>query len=307
MHYSRRDILKLLSGVAIGSTLPATVLAKPQMKELITRKIPASGELLPVVGMGTWQTFDVGRSPVARADVKAVLKEFVAQGGKLIDSSPMYGSSEEVVGDLATELGLHQQLFMATKVWTSGEGAGIRQMETSMKLLQRAPIDLMQVHNLVDYDTHKKTLKRWKEEGKIKYIGITHYTTGSYNALANIIKRDSIDFVQFNYSIVTREAENYLLPLASEKKVAVIINRPFESGELFSRLKGKSIPEWAKEFDCTSWGQFMLKYIISHPAVTCAIPATAKVHHLRDNMGAAYGRLPDDIDRKKMVKVFDSI
>lgn len=308
MQYTRRDLLKLLTGAAIGVGFSSHGLAsQSSMKTLITRKIPGSGESLPVVGMGTWQTFDVGSTANARADVKEVLKEFVALGGKLIDSSPMYGNSEEVVGDLAADLNVQSSLFMATKVWTTGESAGIRQMENSMKLLRSKPIDLMQVHNLVDYATHYKTLMRWKAENKIRYIGITHYTTGSYANLASIIKRDSIDFVQFNYSIITREAESYLLPLAAEKKVGVIINRPFESGGLFSKLKGKALPTWASEFDCTSWGQFMLKYIIAHPAVTCVIPATSKVHHLKDNMNAGYGSLPDENTRKKMVKFFESI
>lgn len=280
---------------------------KLMTQQIIEKAIPSTGEKIPAIGMGTWQTFDVGSSATKRSSLEEVLKLFVDMGGKLIDSSPMYGSSEEVVGDLAQKLGLHSSLFMATKVWTSGEEKGRQQMNESMDLLKVQKLDLMQVHNLVDYKTHLKTLQGWKEEGKIRYIGITHYTTSSYPDLMRVIKENKLDFVQFNYSMQTREAEKSILPLAADRGVAVIINRPFEGGNIFARAKGKELPAWAADFDCHSWGQFFLKYIISHPAVTCAIPATDKPKHLKDNMGAAYGKLPDSDTRKKMVNYFNSL
>jgi diketogulonate reductase-like aldo/keto reductase len=302
---SRRHLLQLALKAGAASCL-APILNTTAMNfitakaTLIKRSIPGTGELLPVVGLGTWQTFDVGPSPVSRADVKEVLRLFADLGGTLIDSSPMYGRSEEVVGDLSVALKLQKKLFMATKVWTQGEQAGIKQMETSMREMQARPLDLMQIHNLVDWRTHIKTLRRWKEEQRIRYIGITHYLVSAFDELERIIKTEPIDFVQLNYNIATRDAAKRLLPLAAEKKVAVIVNRPFESGALFSAVKGKPLPAWANDFDCQSWGQFFLKYILGHPAITCVIPATAKPKHLTDNMQAGYGRLPDEATRKKM-------
>jgi diketogulonate reductase-like aldo/keto reductase len=302
---SRRHLLQLALKAGAASCL-APILNTTAMNfitakaTLIKRSIPGTGELLPVVGLGTWQTFDVGPSPVSRADVKEVLRLFADLGGTLIDSSPMYGRSEEVVGDLSVALKLQKKLFMATKVWTQGEQAGIKQMETSMREMQARPLDLMQIHNLVDWRTHIKTLRRWKEEQRIRYIGITHYLVSAFDELERIIKTEPIDFVQLNYNIATRDAAKRLLPLAAEKKVAVIVNRPFESGALFSAVKGKPLPAWANDFDCQSWGQFFLKYILGHPAITCVIPATAKPKHLTDNMQAGYGRLPDETTRKRM-------
>lgn len=304
-HFSRRQILDmaLKAGAAFG-LMPflntAAMTQNTAKSTLIKRPIPSTGELLPAVGLGTWQTFDVGPSPVSRAQVQEVLRLFAEMGGTLIDSSPMYGKSEEVVGDLSVKLGLQQKLFMATKVWTKGEQAGIKQMETSMQEMQARPLDLMQIHNLVDWQTHLKTLRRWKGEKRIRYLGITHYLVSAFPDLERIIKTEPIDFVQLNYNIVTREAAQRLLPLAADKGVAVIVNRPFESGSLFSTVKSKPLPEWANEFDCKSWGQFFLKYILGHPAITCIIPATAKPTHLTDNMQAGYGNLPDETTRKKM-------
>ncbi|WP_146897737.1 aldo/keto reductase [Adhaeribacter aerolatus] len=304
--YSRRKLLQLALKAGAASCLVPFINPTNYMDfitakaTLIKRAIPGTGELLPVMGLGTWQTFDVGPSPVSRADVKEVLRLFAELGGKLIDSSPMYGRSEEVVGDLSVDLKLQKKLFMATKVWTQGEQNGIKQMETSMQEMQARPLDLIQIHNLVDWRIHLKTLRRWKEEQRIRYLGITHYLASAFDDLERIIKTEPVDFVQLNYNIVTRQAANRLLPLAAEKKVAVIVNRPFESGALFSSVKGKPLPAWASEFDCQSWGQFFLKYILGHPAITCVIPATAKPKHLTDNMQAGYGRLPDEATRKKM-------
>lgn len=273
---------------------------------LIKRPIPGTDESLPVIGMGTWQTFDVGNNAAARQNLSEVLKTFVARGGSVIDSSPMYGRSEEVVGDLAKELDVLSELFMATKVWTRGRQAGIHQMEQSMQEMRTVPMDLMQVHNLVDYHTHMETLRKWKAEGKIRYIGITHYTDSAHDDLAALIRKDQLDFVQLNYSINDRHAEKELLPLARDKGVAVLINRPYGGGGLFGRVKGKPLPDWAADLDIASWGQYFLKFIVSHPAVNCAIPATSKVHHMEDNMGAAYGKLPDESSRREMVRYFES-
>ncbi len=228
-------------------------------------------------------------------------------GGSVVDSSPMYGRAEEVVGDLTAELALRPSLFLATKVWTSGRDAGVRQMEESFRLLKTQTIDLMQIHNLVDWKTHTATLTQWKQQGRVRYIGITHYHEGAYDDLERLIKTRQYDFVQLNYSIAEREAENSILPLAQETGVAVIANRPFAKASLFSRVRGKQVPEWARDFECTSWAQFFLKYIVSHPALTCAIPATSNPKHMQDNMMAGVGRLPDAETRRRMAKFVDDL
>jgi diketogulonate reductase-like aldo/keto reductase len=271
------------------------------------RPIPRSGELLPMVGLGTYQAFGVGPDRSERDPLKEVLRLFVEHGGSLVDSSPMYGTAESVVGDLADEEGLIPKLFMATKVWTTGRDAGIRQMEESMRRMKVKRMDLMQIHNLQDWKTHAKTLKEWKAADRIRYTGITHYHSGAYDELERLLKTKEFDFVQFNYSISEREAELSVLPLARDTGTAVIINRPFAQASLFSRVRGKELPPWAAEFDCKSWGQFFLKYILSHPAVTCIIPATSKPHHLVDNMGAGVGKLPDAAMRKKMAEYMDAL
>jgi diketogulonate reductase-like aldo/keto reductase len=268
---------------------------------LLTRRIPATGEALPAIGLGTWQTFDVG--PGERAGLEGVLRAFVDLGGSVVDSSPMYGRSEEVVGDLAAKLGVQSALFLATKVWTSGKTAGVRQMEASMRKLRTARIDLMQVHNLVDVETHLDTLAEWKREGRVRYVGVTHYTAGQHEAVARVLATHPVDFVQINYSVGEREAERRLLPLARERGVAVLANRPFGGGDLFRRLRSRPLPAWAAEIDCTSWAQVLLKFVISHTAITCAIPATSQVTHLRDNMQAAHGRLPDAALRARIAAV----
>ncbi|XOV94248.1 MAG: aldo/keto reductase [Bacteroidota bacterium] len=274
-----------------------------QLQETVMkRKIPSSGELLPVVGVGTWQTFDVGSGTTEREPLKEVLKILLGKGGTVVDSSPMYGRSEGVVGDLSTELEVNDQLFMATKVWTSGEAAGISQMNRSFALMKRKTIDLMQIHNLIDWQTHLNTLRSWKEDGKIRYLGITHYTSYAYDEIESILKSEKLDFLQINYSIVSRKVEERIIPLAQEKGVAVIINQPYESGSLFRNVKGKELPTYAKEFDCNSWGHFFLKWILSNPAVTCVIPGTDNPKHMIDNMGAGIGRLPDQELRNRMIK-----
>ncbi len=283
--------------------MPATADAAAPIK----RPIPASGELLPVAGLGTYQSFDVGRGAPERDPLREVLRLFVERGGKLIDSSPMYGSSESVLGDLAAELGLAERLFMATKVWTSGRDAGIAQMQESLRRMKVKRMDLMQIHNLLDWKTHSSTLKQWREAGLIRYSGVTHYHSGSYDELERAIRTKDFQFVQFNYSIVEREAEQRLLPLARELGVAVIVNRPFAQASLFTRVRGTEVPEWAAEFDCRSWAQFFLKYILAHTAVTCVIPATSKPKHLLDNMMAGAGKLPDEATRRKMAAFMDKL
>ncbi|HEV7607216.1 MAG TPA: aldo/keto reductase [Steroidobacteraceae bacterium] len=265
--------------------------------KLLMRRIPSSGESIPAIGLGTSGPFEVGADDAARAPLRDVLAGFFAGGAALIDTSPMYSTAEAVLGDLLTP---EQQAkaFIATKVWTPGSGAaaeqkGIEQMQRSMALLKHKRIELMQVHNLVDLNVHLKTLTRWKAEDKIKYIGVTHYTTSSYPDLIAIIAREKIDFVQFNYSVTTREAELKLLPLCADKGVAVLINRAFEDGNLFTKVQGKALPAWAEEFGAKSWAQVFLKFVLANPAVTCVIPATGKFKNLVDNLSAGMGPLPN--------------
>ena len=281
--------------------------AQADNKSPIKRTIPKSGEQLPVVGVGTYQTFDVGPKAPERAELKQVLLDFATLGGNVIDSSPMYGQSERVVGDLTAELGNRDKYFFATKVWTSGQQSGVRQMEQSLKLMRAARMDLMQIHNLLDLEVHTQTLREWKASGKIRYLGITHYHAGAHAELEKLVKTNAYDTVQFNYSMSEREAEARLLPACRDAGVAVVINRPFAQANLFGRVKGKPLPEWAAEFDCTSWAQFFLKYLLGHPAVTCVIPGTRRVAHLKDNMQAGMGRLPDEALRKRMVQYLDTL
>lgn len=302
---ARRRALKILSAsIGIAMTMPSAQ-SQSNANTLIKRPIPKSDkgrDTLPVVGVGTWQTFDVSPQAPERAELKQVLHEFVAHGGTVVDSSPMYGEAERVVGDLTTELGNRDQLFFATKIWTSGQQAGVRQMEQSFKLMRTSRMDLMQIHNLLDLNVHTRTLRDWKASGKIRYMGITHYHADAHADLEKLIKTNTYDTVQFNYSMAEREAEARLLPACVEAGVAVIINRPFAQANLFGRVKGKPLPAWAAEFDCTSWAQFFLKYLLGHPAVTCVIPGTRRVTHLQDNIQAGMGRLPDAALRKRMVE-----
>ena len=304
LNFSRASSLsrREFGRVALGAGAFALAGEFAMAESILRKPIPKTGELLPAIGLGTWQTFDVGAVQSSRDPLKEVLREFVRFGGSVIDSSPMYGKSESVVGALAAELGVHKQLFLATKVWTRGREAGIRQMEESFKRLRTQRMDLMQVHNLLDYRTHLATLGRWKEQGKVRYIGVTHYTASAHDELARVLASEDVDFVQVNYSIAERDAEQRLLPLAAEKRIAVLANRPLAAGELFGRVRGRSLPPWAKEIGCASWAQFFLKFSISHPAITCAIPATSKVEHLVDNMRAALGPLPDAATRERMAR-----
>ena len=298
---SRRDALKIIAYTGAG------IICDPQSsftsaKDMLSRTIPSSGEKIPVVGLGTWRQFDVSNSSSDRKPLLDVLKKMSAIGGKVIDSSPMYARSEEVIGDLSQESGIADQFFYATKVWTRGRQEGIDQMNASFKKMRRSKMDLMQVHNLVDWQTHLQTLRGWKEEGKVRYLGITHYIDSAHDDLEKIIRTGRLDFVQFNYSIRSRHAEQRLLAAARDNGTAVIINQPFESGSLFDHVKGKPLPAWAADLEIKNWAQFFLKYIISHPAVTCAIPGTSDPHHVVENMQAAYGMMPDEKYRKKMVE-----
>ena len=267
---------------------------------MLTRPIPSDGAHVPAVGLGTWRAFDVGPARAEREPLPDVLAQFVARGGRVVDSSPMYGAAESVVGDLAGALGLTDQLFIATKVWTTGREAGLAQMEQSRRRLGVRRLDLIQVHNLVDWRTHLATLREWKAAGRVRYVGVTHYTSSAYDELERVLRREPLDFVQVNYSLGEREAERRILPLARERGVAVLVNRPFSGGGLLERVAARALPPWASELDCQTWAQLFLKWILAHPAVTCVIPATSRPPHLADNMAAGHGRLPDTAMRDRL-------
>ena len=301
---TRREAARLIGTTAGGLLLPIErAQAKAESSAMLTRTIPSSGEELPVIGLGTWQAFDVDLTADNRRQLGEVLSLFVKLGGRVIDTSPMYGRAEDVIGELTAALGIRDKVFLATKVWTRGTENGIKSMDRSMTLLQAKKIDLMQVHNLVDVQTQLATLREWKSQGRIRYFGITHYEAGAFGEVEKIMRSEKLDFVQINYSLMEREAEERLLPLAQGRGVAVIVNRPFGGGDLFSRTRSKPLPDWAAEFDCRSWAQFFLKWIVSNSAVTCTIPATNKPQHLEDNMLAGIGRLPDAKMRQRMVEL----
>jgi diketogulonate reductase-like aldo/keto reductase len=273
---------------------------------LITRAVPKSGQSLPVIGLGTWQVLE--RDDAAEGEDSAeVLRRLAEVPGSVVDTSPMYGRAEAVLGQLLAATGLREHLFLATKVWTDGERAGIDQMQRSFELIGVDALDLIQVHNLLDWRVHLKQLRAWHDQGRVRHVGVTHYHSGAYDQLEAVLKQEPLDFVQFNYSLVEREAEARLLPLAAERGVAVIINRPFVQCRMFAKVKGQALPDWAAEFDCQSWAQFFLKFVVGHEAVTCAIPATAKPRHMTDNLGAGRGRLPDLKMRARMASWFEAM
>src|SRR6202795_459250 len=300
---TRRAFLKS-GAVALGAMLMP---AESSGDGVLERRIPKTGESVPAIGLGTWQVFDVAGHAADMAQARDTLKAFVGLGARVVDSSPMYGSSESVTGQLASELGVRAKLFVATKVWTSGRQAGIRQMEDSMRRLRIERLDLMQVHNLVDAGTHLATLSDWKASGRVRYAGVTHYNAGAHAELERFIKRGDIDFIQVNYSLAEPEAERRLLRAAADSGAAVIVNRPFAEGAMFRRVKGKPVPEWAKEIGCASWAQFFLKWILGQPAVTCVIPATRNPAHVIDNVNAAAGPPPDEAMRMRMSGYFHSL
>lgn len=303
----RRRFLSSLAASSMMFAMPALA-ARPSQKQPLLKKIPSSGESIPAVGMGTWLTFDVDEEQHgARSARVKVLEKFFQMGGGLIDSSPMYGFSEEVLGYCLNKLSYPETLFAATKVWVEGKQQGIYEMERSAKLWGVPRFDLMQIHNMLDWEIHWETLQDWKKSGRIRYIGITTSHGSRHKAMEKALQLHDFDFVQLTYNIRDREAESRLLPLAQEKGIAVIANRPFRRADLFSQVEGKTLPMWAREFDCENWAQFFLKYIISHPAISCAIPATSQVKHMQENMGAAYGKLPEAEMRKKMQRYFRDI
>lgn len=286
---------EFLLAAAASPLLLRSAMAAPA--KMITRKIPRSGEALPVIGMGTWQTFDTDDT----ASLKPVMRTFVDGGAKLVDSSPMYGRAETAVGEVGGPL--RDKLFLATKVWTSGREAGEKQMAESMRRMKAgATLDLMQIHNLLDWQTHLATMRKWKADGKFRYLGITHYQLGAFPEMERILRTEKLDFVQLPYSIGVREAEKRLLQAAADTGTAVIVMRPFEAGALFGKIRSQPLPAFAAEFDARTWAQFFLKYILAHPAVTCAIPATNKAEHMADDLSAGVGKLPDAAQRRKMIE-----
>jgi diketogulonate reductase-like aldo/keto reductase len=303
-HFLGTMAMALSSGAA-GAASPSPGGAQ-QSRELVKRKIPSAtnGESVPVIGMGTWNTFDVGGGASERAPLVKVLEMFYAAGARLIDSSPMYGNAESVTGDLVQQLGKQSSTFYATKVWTSGRDKGLAQIDRSMRAMRTQRLDLLQIHNLVDWRTHAASLRQLKSDGKIRYAGVTHYTVGAHSEIESVLRAAPFEFAQFNYSIGTRAAEQRLLPYCQEHGIGVLINRPFEEGALFTRVRNRKLPGYAKEIGCTSWAQLFLKYIVSHPAVTCVIPATSRAEHMQDNLQAGFGPVPDAALRERMANDF---
>jgi diketogulonate reductase-like aldo/keto reductase len=307
---TRRQATRLISASAAGLCLQVRASRAQDKNEsltMLTRTVPSSEEKVPVIGLGTWRAFDVDLTADSRRQLKDVLSLFVKLGGRVIDSSPMYGRAEEVIGELTSSLGIREKLFLATKVWTRGKENGVKSMERSMALLRTNRIDLMQVHNLVDVKTHLATLREWKEQGRIRYIGITHYESGALSEIEKLMRSETFDFLQINYSLMEPEAEQSVLPLARERGIAVIANRPFGAGDLFHKVRSKPLPDLATELDCRSWAQFFLKWIVANPAITCAIPATDKTGHLEDNMQGGIGRLPDPAMRRRMKELVSAL
>jgi aryl-alcohol dehydrogenase-like predicted oxidoreductase len=300
---TRREVLKA-APIALGTML---MRVEARGGEMLERRIPKTGEPVPAVGLGTWQVFDVAGDATGTAQAKETLRVFVEGGGRVVDSSPMYGSSESVTGQLAAELGVQAKLFIATKVWTSGRQAGIRQMENSMRQLRVERLDLMQVHNLADVHTHLVTLREWKTAGRIRYLGITHYHAAAHADLERLVRRGDLDFVQVNYSLAERDADRRLLRAAIDSATAVIVNRPFAEGAMLRRVQGNALPDWAKDIGCASWAQLFLKWILAQPAVTCVIPGTRNPNHIADNLGAASSPLPDEAMRQRISGYFDAL
>lgn len=287
-------------GLAAAGRTAAAVGGRPDA--MATRPIPRTGEPLPVIGLGTWRTFDVGSSEGERGPLAEVLRRLFAAGGRVIDSSPMYGRAEAVVGELLSRIAPSARPFLATKVWTRGKAAGEEQMRESLRRLRVERLDLMQVHNLLDLDAHLPTLRAWKAAGTFRHVGVTHYASSALAELERLVRAEQLDFVQLPYSVARREAESRLLPAAADTGTAVLVMRPFEEGDLFRAVKGRSLPPWAGEIGCTRWSQVFLKFILSHPAVTAVIPATSNPAHLDENVGAGLGPLPDAALRRRMAE-----
>jgi diketogulonate reductase-like aldo/keto reductase len=302
---TRREAARLMAGTA-ASLLVARSLAAQAQATLLQRPIPSSGEMLPVIGLGTSRVFNAA-SATEREPLEQVVAMLVKMGGKMVDTAPAYGEAEKVTGEIAAKLKLHDQLFLATKVGTTGKAEGVAQLERSLELLGKKPLDLIQVHNLTDWETQLASLNESKKQGRIRYTGITASRISAHADIVRALEKKRVDFVQINYSLMEPEAEQRILPLAKERGVAVLVNRPFGRGDLFARVREKPLPEWAAEFDCKSWAQFFLKWIVAHPAVTCVIPATSKPHHMEDNVRGGIGRLPDEQMRRRMVEAMSAI
>jgi diketogulonate reductase-like aldo/keto reductase len=311
MSLNRRRMIAAASAAALaGCSRPVPAVSQETTMSangpLGTRNIPSTGEALPMVGLGTYVAFDIAQSGADSDEARQGLQAFVQGGGRVVDSSPMYGRAEDSIGVLSESLAARPSLFLATKVWTRGREAGMAQMEASFRKLRAEKIDLMQVHNLLDLDTHMATLADWKAQGRIRYLGVTHYHAGAYDALEAAMRRYPLDFIQINASVAEREAEAHLLPLAAGRGVAVLINRPFAGGDVFSRVRRLPLPPWAAELGCSSWAQILLKYVLGHPAVTCAIPGSRNPRHILDNLGAARGPLPDAAQRARIVQAVEA-
>jgi aryl-alcohol dehydrogenase-like predicted oxidoreductase len=305
MELTRRELLK--AGVGAGAALLLPAALRAQTSSIIEKKIPSSVETLPVIGLGTARRYEAIATDAERAPLRDTLREFHALGGKVIDSSPTYGTAEAVVGDLVSELKIREELFLATKVSISGKEAGVKQVEESFKKLRTPRIDLIAVHNLRDTQTQLATLRALRDAGRIRYVGITTSFPNQYPDFERTMKAEKLDFIQVDYALDNRGAGARILPLAADRGMAAMINLPFGRGRLFNAVQGKQLPEWAAEFDCKSWAQFFLKYIVSHPAVTCAVPGMAKPEYARDNLGAARGRLPDAAMRRRMENFIDNV
>jgi len=302
---TRRAALTVLAGAAAAMAAPRR--ARSQELSMTTRAIPGTDEAIPVIGMGTSGTFDVGDDASAREPLREVLAAFENAGGRVIDTSPMYGRAESVLGDLIESGALDSTPWLATKVWTRGRDAGAKQIEASMSRLRTQRLDLLQIHNLLDWRTHVPTIRALQQAGKVRYSGITHYRADAHDELEQVLREQKFDWLQVNYSLAERDAEVRLLPFCRDRGIAVMVNRPFADGAMFARVRGRPLPSWVGEIGCASWGQFFLKWVISHPAVTCTIPATSKPTHMRDNCAAGIGPLPDPDQRTRMAQDWQAL
>ena len=299
---NRRDACRLLAAAAVAGPAFAT-----EARAMVKRRIPSSGEQIPVIGMGSSNTFDVEDSTGAKGPLREVLRALVEGGGTVIDTSPMYGRSEAVLGDLIADAGLRPRLWIATKVWTRGREAGAAQIAESMRRLRTDRLELLQIHNLLDWREHLPTLRSLQRAGKVRYLGLTHYRADAHAELERVLTEERFDWLQVNYSLAERAADERLLPFCRDKGIAVMANRPFADGEMFARVRGKPLPPWAAELGCASWAQFFLKYVASHPAVTCVIPATSKAANMRDNSAAGVAPLPDEKQRARMREYWNAL
>ena len=304
--YTRRGVLGLVAAGAVAGHLPKTVWSADN-RRMVKRRIPRTEEAVPVIGMGSSNTFDVGSDTAEREPLREVLRLFTQAGGAVIDTSPMYGRSEEVLGDLFAELKMRPKIWLATKVWTRGRVAGAEQIADSMRKLRTERLELLQIHNLLDWREHVPTLRGMKDDGKLRFTGITHYRADAHADVERVLRAERFDWVQINYSLAEREAERSLFPYCQEQGIAVLANRPFADGALFDRTRGKNLPPWAAEIGCASWAQFFLRFAASHPAVTCVIPATAKPRHMQDNAAAGATPLPDARQRARMAEYFTTL